>query len=80
MINHTQFSQVCDHDWFITPALYSTVGHYGVCLINTVCLKLALFLSQDYADICYWHYGFLSYDTVASVLEEHTNSTFHPED
>lgn len=43
-------------------------GYCGVCLINTVCWKLALFLSQDYADTCCWHYGFLSYDTVASVL------------
>jgi hypothetical protein len=43
-------------------------GYCGVCLINTVCWKLALFPSEDYADICYLPYGFLSYDTVASVL------------
>ena len=64
----------------LLPA-FCTTSFLGLqCLINTVCWKLALFPSQDYADICYWHYGFLSYDTVASVLEKHTNSTFRPED
>jgi hypothetical protein len=28
-------------------------GDCGVCLRNAVCWKLALFPSQDYADICY---------------------------
>ena len=79
MINHTVLSGLWP--WLIhyTYIIFNS-GHCRVCPINTVCWKLALFPSQDYADICYWHSGFLSYDTVASVSEEHTNSTFHPED